>query len=846
MTQKNRAIGKYRLAEELASGAFGRVYRAEDTAQKNRVVALKVMHSSHLDSAQACESFLREAQFLKMLEHPYILPILDADIEDEFPFLVTEYAPNGSLHDRLKNQAPRPLSLQEALRVLSQIGQALSYAHQRNIIHRDLKPANILFNADGDALLADFGIATVLATSMRSGTAVGTPVYMAPEQFRGMASKEADQYSLGCIAYELLTGRVPFTAPDFFALGYKHLSEKPLSPSQLNLLVPRSIEDAILTAMAKERGDRHASVDAFMQALGVTSPLTSTSIFVPQSAPAAHLGMPQSRSEWVKALATDGIVKEGSVEDEREGTSEGTGTMRPIHVIAREESGQPFSATASAKRSISFVERDLAAIGTIDTPFVTQQAGASTPYVATPTPAWATTTNTPGSFSSTSKQSRKHRHLYSSKGLVVLASLAAILLVLLSGGIYVLLETPYPATIAAAIQTHDITKLLTLPTAQPKPTSSTVQVLVKTPQTHGNNPTNPNQPTPQPYYALVTITPVTRAASQQFTIDAVLSSPSGSEVQARQITATNQQGFTATATGQGTTAATAATGTVTLSNSTTNSQTVPTGTSISDASNTMNFITQQDVTVPPPVSGQQSGTATVTVQAQTPGLSGDIAANVISETCCTTTGGLYAVNTSAFTGGQDAQTYTYLQQSDIDSAAAPVITSLESSVTASLSSQVRANEQSVGNASCTSTVTPDSPVGSVVTSTNGTVSVTCTQEVYDAQGALSNAASMLQQQETHQGYTLTSQVSTSIVSASVVDSQGTVAIVVNTSATARYVFTTARCQQIAGMIAGKSASQAQTMLKGMTGVASAVISLSSLDGNILPTDISHITVTASS
>ena len=512
---KKRTIGKYRLIEELASGAFGRVYRAENISQHNRVVALKVMHTAHLGSTQERESFLREARFLKMLEHPYILPILDADIDDEFPYLVTEYAPNGSLYDKLQKQAPRPLSVQESLNVLAQIGQALSYAHQRNVIHRDLKPANILFDDNGNALLADFGIATVLESSMRSGTAVGTPAYMAPEQFRGTISKEGDQYALGCIAYELFTSRVPFTATDFFALGYKHMSEKPLQPSQLNLLMPLSIEDAILTAMAKQRIDRHGSVDAFLYALGVTS---SPPHIIATSSASPHIGMPQSALEWARVLSSDGPVGEGGMNDAMPHSydEESKESLLPSFDGVRtsganwrveEETGKKPTVTQTSSRPFTsqkvrpvdaLLVQDSAEEGIAGDMEYTaipaslssiQEVGTLPPVSTTPAPTWAKITNVPGSFSSTSTQSRQRHPLQSSRGLAVIGSLVAVLLLLLSGGIYVLLKTPYPKSIAAAIKTHDFRKLL------PPPVQPT-QMPTARPTTSQPTPTTTNQPTP--------------------------------------------------------------------------------------------------------------------------------------------------------------------------------------------------------------------------------------------------------------------------------------------------------------------------------------------------------------
>src|SRR6266567_9063057 len=281
MTDENSIIGKqignYRVVAEINSGAFGSVYQAQHIILRERTVAIKLLHA-YLGSPKEREQFLQEAQFLEKLKHPYCLPIIDAGIHNSLPYLVSEYSMNGSLRNRLTRQSPHALPVEEALTILTQIGQALQHAHQQNIIHRDLKPENILFNAKGDALLADFGIAIVLATSsVKQIDATGTPAYMAPEQFRGMISKESDQYSLGCIAYELFTGHQPFTAPDFVAMGFLHATETPLPPTQWNPDLPVHIERAILKAIAKLRTDRHADISAFIRSLHET-PLYETDI----------------------------------------------------------------------------------------------------------------------------------------------------------------------------------------------------------------------------------------------------------------------------------------------------------------------------------------------------------------------------------------------------------------------------------------------------------------------------------------------------------------------------------------------------------------------------------------
>lgn len=262
-----KQIGNYRVTSKLADGAYGSVYQAQHIILTERTVAIKLIHAS-LSSQQEHNRFLQEARLLEKLKHPHILPIYDVGIHEGFPYLVVEYAQHGSLRDRLNRQLLHPLPLSEAVSILSKVGQALHHAHQQNIIHRDLKPENILFNAKDEPLLADFGIAVVLSTAGVERTKiVGTPYYMAPEQFLGMVGKESDQYALGCIAYELFTGREPFAAPDFFALGVKHRLETPVPPTQLHPRLPIDIEQVILKAMAKQGSERFPDVSSFITAL---------------------------------------------------------------------------------------------------------------------------------------------------------------------------------------------------------------------------------------------------------------------------------------------------------------------------------------------------------------------------------------------------------------------------------------------------------------------------------------------------------------------------------------------------------------------------------------------------
>ena len=178
--------GNYRIVAELGRGGFGDVYLAQHIFFANRPqVAIKLLRAS-LFSPKERERFIQEAQLLNMLTHAHILPILDAGMQEDLPYIVMEYAPGGSLQDRLDKNAGQPFPIDEAITLLTQIGEALHYAHQQNIVHRDLKPDNILFNAKGEAVLADFGIAAILSSARtREVGDAGTPAYMAPEMFAG-------------------------------------------------------------------------------------------------------------------------------------------------------------------------------------------------------------------------------------------------------------------------------------------------------------------------------------------------------------------------------------------------------------------------------------------------------------------------------------------------------------------------------------------------------------------------------------------------------------------------------------------------------------------------------------
>ena len=246
------SVGRYRLDELVSRGGMGEVWRAYD-ATLGRSVAVKLLHEGVTDRGDR-ERFVREARAAAQLSHPNIVSIFDVGEWNGRPFLVMELLDGQTLAEELADRGPLPL---EAVRDLgAQAAAGLAAAHAAGIVHRDIKPSNLVRTREGTLKLVDFGIARVLdEASTRltaTGTIVGTAAYLAPEQARGLVSDaRTDLYALGCVLYQLLSGRTPFVGGPTEVM-YAHLYTAPEPPSRLRPDVPPELETMVLAMLAKE------------------------------------------------------------------------------------------------------------------------------------------------------------------------------------------------------------------------------------------------------------------------------------------------------------------------------------------------------------------------------------------------------------------------------------------------------------------------------------------------------------------------------------------------------------------------------------------------------------------
>lgn len=258
-------LGQYDITAPLGKGGMATVFRATQTSM-NRDVAIKIMNTELSQDEEFVSRFEREAQIFAVLQHPHILPVIDFGKSDGHIYIVMRLVEGGSLDERIRHN---PLALPLASKLAMQIGSALNFAHDNGIIHRDLKPNNVLMDKNDNAYLTDFGLAKMAKGSAltRTDAIMGTPTYMAPEQWRGEGvDARTDVYAMGIMLYEMVTGKLPFQADTPHALMYKHMSAEPTSPRDHLESLPRQIEDVLLKSLAKQQEERFPSAIALAEA----------------------------------------------------------------------------------------------------------------------------------------------------------------------------------------------------------------------------------------------------------------------------------------------------------------------------------------------------------------------------------------------------------------------------------------------------------------------------------------------------------------------------------------------------------------------------------------------------
>jgi serine/threonine protein kinase len=260
-------FGGYHLESLLGEGAMGLVFRAVRDGVGG-VVALKVLKRELAEDVLFKQRFGQEARAAAEVQHPSLVPIFEAGEADGRPYLAVLYAEGGTLEERL--EADGPFGVDETLRLAGQLAAGLDALHGAGLVHRDMKASNIVFDADGNGMLTDFGLARGPAYTVltRPGQVVGTLEYLAPELFKGeRATPASDIYALGCTVYECLTGSTPFADKKLFEIGLAHLEDEPPDPAVARPDVGEKLGQAVLTALEKDPARRPQSAGAYASLL---------------------------------------------------------------------------------------------------------------------------------------------------------------------------------------------------------------------------------------------------------------------------------------------------------------------------------------------------------------------------------------------------------------------------------------------------------------------------------------------------------------------------------------------------------------------------------------------------
>ncbi|HEX5072411.1 MAG TPA: serine/threonine-protein kinase [Gemmatimonadaceae bacterium] len=302
---------RYTIECELGSGGMATVFLGWDVKHKRRI-AVKIL-KPELTVTLGAERFLREIETTANLRHPHILPLYDSGEVRGTLYYVMPYVEGESLRDRLTREKQLPID--DALQIAREVSDALSYAHSRGVIHRDINPENIMLES-GHAVVTDFGVARAVREAgteslTGAGMSLGTPAYMSPEQAAGESDVDGrtDLYSLGCVLYEMLAGRPPFTGPTIPSVIQQHMIAEPRPIATLRPGVPAPVSAALQRALAKRPGDRFDLVSQFGDSLAPpeSTPVSSPAL-PPASSPAAIPPAVSPRPHAERVLLTITVV----------------------------------------------------------------------------------------------------------------------------------------------------------------------------------------------------------------------------------------------------------------------------------------------------------------------------------------------------------------------------------------------------------------------------------------------------------------------------------------------------------------------------------------------------------
>jgi len=848
-------LGKYRLTHMLGQGGFAEVYLGEHLHLGTQA-AIKVLHTQ-LALPSDIEKFRVEARTVATLVHPHIVRVLDFDVQEGTPYLVMDYAPNGSLRQRIP--AGKPLSPAEVLPALMQVADALHYAHEQKLVHRDIKPENMLLGRNNEALLSDFGIAVVAqSTSMQKTQGVaGTAAYMAPEQLQGKPRPASDLYSLGVVVYEWLAGERPFVG-SFTEVASQHLFAAPPPLREKVPTISPAVEQVVLTALAKDPKERFGSARAFANAFAQASEVNPSLVSFATRAAVLPTFSTQAPAEptGLAALAPAGQptphitpALAGQSTPEQQASQAG-----PSVLFAPTQITPPTAFTALPPAGSG--PSAGAAPHTAATALPLANIGAGVPVGSIPPsvqansftflpPGWGSAPAGPASASSGAGEytqadsfsrapagltplpppgapggaekppSGRRKGAFWRWGLAAAAAL--LLLAILGGGAY-----------AAFGGAHALF----------------------------GGPVHTNAST-----ATVTITPDSSDLTNTSTITAVLGTPDASQQQVggRNVSVTTPaHSQTVNATGSLTMSATQATGTLSVYNPSTYTLPFNAGVVFKGRTTGVQVISDASASVAP------NSTVYIPAHALNAGSSGNIPAGDISADWCGNApapGGFApsvplapgsggcgfsnsVTNPQAFSGGQDASTLPIILQSDINGAANNLIQANQPNAQQVVQASLQSNEQLIGNQQCTPNVSSNHNAGDSFAQVTVTVTFTCTGEAYDAAGALALAKMLLMtqaQSKLGDTYALVGQIKTTQMSASA-DNQGVVTIMDNAEGIWVYQFSDAAKHDLARLLVGISKSAAMQTLLSQPGVAKVSFALTGGNGQQLPADAAHISI----